>query len=133
MPVERRKSKRVNVRAGVYACTVPEFLRVGAIVDISMEGLSFKYIKGDKRFRPIDEVATIEIFDEAGRFHLQGIQFKPSYTAPYGKPDSLVSSFMRRLGGRFENLSPDQGKHLRHFITEFAVSGDSRRLARKGV
>jgi len=132
MHLERRKSKRFNVREGVFACVVPEFRRVGAIVDIGIEGISFKYIKGDKGYKPLTDVVILEIFDNEGNFHLGGIPFKTSYDVPHGGPHSLVSAFMRRLGGRFEGISSFQRKQLRRFIMEFAVLGKRRRVSWKG-
>jgi len=100
-------------------------------VDINMEGMSFKYIKGEKNYKPLTDVVVLEIFDKEGNFHLEGIPFKTSYDVPHGKPHSIVSTFMRRLAGRFEGISPFQQKQLRLFIKEFTVSDKRRRASQK--
>lgn len=41
---ERRKHKRYHVKEGAYAAISPRSYKIGQIVDISMGGLSFKYI-----------------------------------------------------------------------------------------
>lgn len=42
--VERRKNKRYKAKEGAYAAISPHSRRLGQIIDISMGGLSFKYI-----------------------------------------------------------------------------------------
>jgi hypothetical protein len=41
---ERRKHKRYHANEGAYAAISPRSYKIGQIVDISMGGLSFKYI-----------------------------------------------------------------------------------------
>jgi hypothetical protein len=121
MRVERRKLKRSKLQEGVYACTVPNFLRVGAIVDINLEGLAFKYIINEKQPEDLANIVVLELFDRKEKFHLGGIPFRPSYDVPHGGPNSLVSAFMRRVGGRFAGMSNDQRDQLREFIADLAV------------
>jgi len=118
---ERRKSKRFDVQKGIYAYVVPEFRKVGALADISIEGMSFKYIKGEKGYEPLTGVVELEILDKEGNCHMRGIPLRPSYDVPHKGPHSLVSAFMRRLGGRFEGISSYQRKQLRRFILQSAV------------
>ena len=121
MHLERRKSKRFSIREGIYACVVPEFRKVGAIVDISIDGMSLKYIKGEKGYRPLNGTVVLEIFDKEGHIHLKGLSFKACYDVPRKGSHSLVGAFMGRLGGRFEDISSDQRKQLRRFILKFGV------------
>ncbi|MBW1818448.1 MAG: hypothetical protein JRJ60_14985 [Deltaproteobacteria bacterium] len=90
-------------------------------MDISIEGMSFKYIKGEKGYKPLNGAAVLEIFNKEGNIHLKGIPFKAFYDVPHKRQYSLVSAFMRRLGGRFEGISSDQRKQLRRFILKFAL------------
>jgi hypothetical protein len=121
MYLDRRKSKRFSVQKGIYAYVVPEFRKVGALADISMEGMSLKYIKGDNGYIPLKGKVLLELLDKDGNIYMTGIPFKVCYDVPHKGDHSLVSAFMRRRGGGFKGISPVQRKQLRRFILDFAV------------
>jgi hypothetical protein len=83
--------------------------------------MSCKYIKAYKGYRALNRVIEVEIFDSVSDLHLKEIPFKPTYDVPYRSSHSktsrsLVSVFMRQVGGYFEGMSSDQRKQMRRFI-----------------
>jgi hypothetical protein len=121
MYVDRRKSKRFSVQKGIYAYVVSEFHKMGALADISMDGMSFKYIKDDNGYIPLNDKVLLELLDKDGNIYMTGIPFKACYDVPHKGPHSLVCAFMGRRGGRFKGISAAQRKQVRRFILDFAV------------
>ena len=123
---ERRRLKRFSIRKGKYFYIFHDFRKLGALVEISIKGMSYKYIKGQKGYGRLNEVIEVEICDRTGDSYLKGIPFTPTYDVPHTSPHSwksrsLSSFFMRRVGGDFDGISSDKRKQLRRFIMTFGL------------
>ena len=121
MPEERRKSKRFKVKDGSFACITSKSRKVGAILDISTDGVAFKYMADERWHGPVSGPSELEIFNREGNFHLKGISLEPSSDVPLAGPHFLPSALMRRLGGRFQGITADQWAQLGQFIQKFAT------------
>ena len=89
---ERRKFTRYSTKEGSYASISPDSTKLGQIVDISMGGLSFKYI--DKK--PItsnDKNLQETLFLSSMGYYVGDIDFQT--VSDYEVPDNLIpdSSF----------------------------------------
>ena len=124
LPGERRKSRRFKVKDGSFACLVSESRKVGEILDISAEGMALKFMESGQKHIPLTGTVELEIFNREGKFHLKRIPFKvsskDSLKGP-SSPFSLMTAIMKRLGGRFGHISPDQREQLGFFIEKFTV------------
>lgn len=115
---DRRHSKRYRAKEGVFAVLVAKKDKLGQIKDISMQGLSFRYVNDDIRSRDagelkifiagcglyIDKVATEVISD----FEIKG--------------GFLVSPLkLRQTGIKFINLTPEQKYQIGRFIRKHTI------------
>jgi hypothetical protein len=115
---DRRHSKRYQAKEGVFAVLVAKKDRLGQIKDISMRGLSFRYVNDDNSSRDpgelkifvagsglyIDKVATEVISD----FEIKG--------------GFVVSPLkLRQTGIKFINLTSEQKYQLGRFIRKHTI------------
>ncbi len=118
--VERRRHKRFKVEDGGVALLTPPGPRstiVGHIIDISMTGLSFRYVADDVRLGPSCAL-TIALAEH--EFYLRNLPIETVSDfeiarVPFG------SMSPRRHSLRFGELSEEQTSHLEHFITEYST------------
>jgi len=112
--VERRIHKRYPVEDGAYAALKGEVNKLGQIMDISVGGLSFRYIDiGD---RPKDTF-EIDIYVESNNgFSLEGLATRSMSDREILKKVPFSSIVMRRHSVRFEHLSKNHLAQLQYFI-----------------
>jgi len=113
---DRRRHKRFHVRDTAFVvCRAPWPLptNVGQITDISVDGLAFSYIAGEKRSNNSSE---LDILLGNRSFYLDKVPFKTisDCKAPNKVPFSSIE--MRRCGVQFGKLTPDQISQLKNFI-----------------
>ena len=84
---------------------------MGKLIDISMEGLSFRYIHGLER---LDQTRVLDIFQSTGGFYLGGTEF-------VAVSSSKLSDFVRRFSVRFTGLNRRQRYRLKKFIENFTI------------
>ena len=114
--VDRRRHKRFHVRDTafvVFRAPWPLATNVGQITDISMDGLAFSYIAGEKRSNSSSE---LDILLGNRSFYLDKVPFKTvsDCKTPHKVPFSSIE--MRRCGVQFGKLAPEQISQLKNFI-----------------
>ena len=95
-------------------------VRFGRIENISMGGLSFRYITGEER---TNQSLVLDILVAESGFYLENLTFKN--ISDFETVDEFViNSFKMRLNRvRFEGLKPDAMMKLKHFVENYSVSG----------
>jgi len=115
---DRRRKTRYRVREGAYAALTNSDPRLGQIRDISMVGLSFRYIGGGDSV-PNDSVLKIIL---AGRgLMMDGL---PYYTVSDYEIESeyaLSSLTIRQMHLAFGELSSQQRSKLDAFILNYSM------------
>ena len=84
---------------------------MGKIIDISREGLAFRYIHN---LEWLDQTNFLDIFQAKSGFYLGRAQFKTVSNAK-------ISDFVQRLGVQFSGLNRGQQKRLARFIEEATI------------
>jgi c-di-GMP-binding flagellar brake protein YcgR len=110
--INRRKETRYRVRDGVFAIDTHEPQRLGEVIDISREGIAFRYMDGPNDLCPSTK---LNIFSSTHSLFLSDYNFKNvSDIQIEGHPSSAIH--MRRYGGKFIDLTPQQQEQLDDFI-----------------
>lgn len=115
---------RVSDRSmGEIACAVyrSKPVRFGRIDDISMGGLSFRYINGEERFDPS---LVLDILVADSGFYLENLTFKS--IADFEIADDLtINSFKIRMNRvQFEGLGADRVMKLEYFVENYSVPSE---------
>ena len=114
---ERRKFKRFQVKSSVFVLLGPDFTEFGQIIDISRDGLSFRYLNGTK---PLKEPLEIDIIAGDGKFYLERLSLVP-ITECEDKNGFSVRPLMNRRCVQFGDLMPNQIFGLEYFIRSFTI------------
>jgi hypothetical protein len=116
-PVERRKHRRFQIRQGTYVALVPPYGKVGPVIDISMGGLSFRYVDG----KETTNGSYINILLTEANFYLENVPVKTILDCEI--PDKSASSAiaMRRCGLQFGGLTHNQASQLKFFIENYSI------------
>jgi hypothetical protein len=115
--IGRRRLKRHQVRAGVYALIDKDSSIMGEIREINRKGLSFNYHFDDK---VVPVSSTIDIICLEDDFRLSGL--------PYRRiADLRITKAVRRCSILFGNLTRVQSSQLKSFITKYATVQASHR------
>lgn len=115
---ERRKFKRFQVKEPVFVLLGPDFTEIGQVIDISRDGLSFRYINGGKPQKDSFEIDIM--FGEAG-FYLERLSLVPVSDCAEKQGFSL-RPLMRRRCVQFGDLVPNQISQLEYFIRNFTAT-----------
>lgn len=110
---DRRAHRRYRAGDGAYAALAPDSSKVGPIVDISMDGLCFRYIVHDDQ--PKAPMET-HIYVGDNGFYLEKMPFETVEDAAIDNPSSLSSIIMRQMRVRFVGLTANQKAQLTYFI-----------------
>jgi hypothetical protein len=111
--VEQRKHKRFSVSNGAFIALRPDYLKVGPVANIGMDGLAFTYLVDDGTAP--DQSFELDIFLTDQTFLLEGVPF--TIISDFhidGIPFSSVKT--RQMCVQFGDLTPDQKAHLEYFI-----------------
>ncbi|MCG8473567.1 MAG: PilZ domain-containing protein [Desulfobacterales bacterium] len=111
--VERRRHRRFKASEGAYAALSPDSSKVGPIVDISVDGLCFRYIVHDSQ--PKEPVET-HIYVGDNGFYLEKMPYETVEDVEVRNVSSLSSLIMRQRRVKFVGLSPNQRAQLQYFI-----------------
>ncbi|MGB5991666.1 MAG: hypothetical protein WBG61_04980 [Desulfobacterales bacterium] len=140
--VEQRAHKRFQVNKDVFALIRPaaaEQIRVtdrsmaeiacavyrskpvrfGRIDNISMGGLSFRYITGEERSNPS---LVLDILVADSGFYLENLTFKNISDFEIDEGFEINSFEMRLNRVQFEKLEPAAMMRLKHFVENYSVS-----------
>jgi hypothetical protein len=111
--VERRRQKRFVVREGAFAALIDGNNRLGQIRDISLVGLSFRYIDTEERIRP-DSVLKIIL---AGRgLLMDDLPFTPVSDFEVENDHAFSLLRIRQMHLAFGDLTDQQLSQLDQFI-----------------
>lgn len=108
---ERRAHKRYRLKEDAIVATSA---RLGQIVDISMGGLSFRYIA---KTSTMDETSNeLDIFLSRDDFYLEKVPFEKvsDDVSVYDSPFSIIK--MRRFSVKFGSLTSEQKHQLERFL-----------------
>jgi len=119
--VERRKHERFQVPMGAFVGVGPGFAKVGPLLDISLGGLSFRYI--DSAERP--NGSYLEIFLSDRSLSMSYVPFKTVSDVEIADTEFFNSLPMRRCGVQFGELTHTQISELMYFI-ENQTTGETR-------
>ena len=118
---ERRRDKRFKVMDGGVALVTPpgpHSTVVGDIIDISMNGLSFRYL-ADKALPA--EAKELTIASARDKFYLRGLPIRAVSDFEIAKiPFGSLSP--RRHGLEFGDLTDEQAARLESFIASHAAA-----------
>ena len=118
MPDERRQQKRFKAQEGAFAALVAQQSRLGQIKDISIRGLSFRYIDGNEKLENANELKII--LDDQG-LYLDNVPFKKISDFEIKSEFSFSTVKMRQIGLKFGKLTPGQRDRLNRFIEHHTI------------
>jgi hypothetical protein len=118
MPDERRQQKRFKAQEGAFASLVAQQSRLGQIKDISIRGLSFRYIDGNEKLENANELKII--LDDQG-LYLDNVPFKKISDFEIKSEFSFSTVKMRQIGLEFGKLTPGQRDRLNRFIEHHTI------------
>jgi hypothetical protein len=110
---ERRKSKRFKAAYGAYAVLGPETSKLGQIKDISMKGLSFKYLADEARSNRAGE---LDIIIRQNCFCVKSIPIQTVSDFELAKENPFSTVRLRQQGIQFGELTSDQASQLEFIL-----------------
>jgi len=116
---DRRKQKRYNVVNGAYAVVQPGAAKLGQIRNISLGGLSFKYIASETRN---NAAQNIDILIGKHNFHLKQIPVKSVFDMALEKESPFSTVCMRQQAVQFKDLTEEQAAQLKHLLQHHTTS-----------
>lgn len=115
--VERRKNKRYKAVEGAYAAISPNSHKLGQIIDISMGGLSFKYIDTSNDGMSDDDRTPEEtIFLSSMGYYVGDLPFKTVADYEVTNAPSFSSMKVRKRHVQFTDLSFKQLFDLDYYL-----------------
>ena len=118
MSDERRQQKRFIAEEGAFAALVDQESRLGQIKDISMQGLSFRYIDGHEELDNADELRII--LGNQG-LYLDRVPFVKISDFEIESEFSFSTIKMRQIGLQFRELTAEQKMQLERFIQQHTI------------
>jgi hypothetical protein len=118
---ERRQQKRFKAQEGAFAALVAQESRLGQIKDISIGGLSFRYIDGQEKLENADALKII-LGDEG--LYLDNVPFKKISDFEIENEFSFSRIKMRQIGLEFGELTAEQKMRLDRFIQYHTINED---------
>jgi len=120
--VERRKNKRYKAVEGAYAAISPNSQKLGQIIDISMGGLSFKYIDTSGEAKQDASVNEEAVFLSSMGSYVGDLPFKTVADYEVTNAPSFSSMKVRKRHLSFTDLTFKQlfdlDYYLRNNVTE---------------
>ena len=113
MQEERRQQKRFKAEEGAFAALVDQESRLGQIKDISLRGLSFRYIDGHEK---LENTRELKIILGNRGLYLDKVPFKIISDFKIESEYSFSTVNMRQIGLAFGELTPGQRNRLDQFI-----------------
>jgi hypothetical protein len=114
---ERRKYKRFQVPIGTFVGFGPHFEKAGQILDLSLGGLSFRYMGIDEP----NGSSYLDIFLIDNDFYIRKLPFVTVTDFATVTDKAPISTTLRRRGVKFQTLTRQQRSDLEHFINKHAV------------
>ena len=111
--VERRKYTRFQMKPGAYAVLSPNLVKLGQIIDISLGGLAFRYIRyGTSEIEQPDN--GILLYGK--NMYVDRIPFDIVADVKLSKPGIFSSVLMNKYSVQFKALNNDQMNQIESFI-----------------
>ena len=114
--VERRKHKRYKAIEGAYAAISPNSHKLGQIIDISMGGLSFKYIDTSADSTGTNPLSDESIFLSSMGYYVGDLPFKTISDYEVTNAPSFSSMKVRKRHVQFTDLSFKQLFDLDYYL-----------------
>ena len=114
--VERRKNKRYKAVEGAYAAISPNSHKLGQIIDISMGGLSFKYIDTSTETDQIEFPREETIFLSSMGYYVGDLPFKTVADYELTNAPSFSSMKVRKRHLQFRDLTFKQLFDLDYYL-----------------
>ena len=115
---ERRQVKRFKVADGAFAALVNHGSKLGQIRDISIMGLSFRYIVSEEE---APDARELKIILGSGRLCVDKVPFKLITEFEIESEFSFSVMKMRQVGLQFRKLTPEQRASLNNFIQDHTI------------
>jgi len=115
---ERRQQKRFIAEEGAFAALVDQESRLGQIKDISIRGLSFRYIDSHEKLDNADELKII--LGNQG-LYLDRVPFVKISDFEIKSEFSFSTIKMRQIGLQFGELTAAQKMQLERFIQQHTI------------
>jgi len=115
---ERRQQKRFKAEEGAFAALVDQASRLGQIKDISLHGLSFRYIDS---YEKLENASELKIILGNRGLYLDKVPFKIIFDFQIESEFSFSTVHMRQIGLEFGELSRGQRDQLDQFIRDHTI------------
>jgi PilZ domain len=115
---ERRQQKRFKAEEGAFAALVDQESRLGQIKDISLQGLSFRYIDSSEK---LDNARELKIILGNQGLYLDNVPFKKICDFEIESEFSFSTVKMRQIGLKFGDLTSEQKIRLNRFIERHTI------------
>ena len=121
--VDRRKHKRLQAQEGAFVLLGPNSVILGHVVEISIGGLAFLYITGEKPPSGSSELEILlaEQLEDDNSFYFDKVPFKTISDFAIANELSLGSITIRRRGVQFGELTHNQTSALEYFIQNHTI------------
>jgi hypothetical protein len=117
---ERRREKRFKAAEGAFAALIDQESKLGQIKDISVHGLSFRYIDSSEK---IENAKELKIILGHQGLYLDKVPFKKVSDFEIESEFSFSSVKMRQIGLEFGKLTSEQRMKLNRFIQNHTNGG----------
>ena len=114
--IERRRNKRYKAVDGAYAAISPNSHKLGQIIDISMGGLSFKYIDTSHDEKESDGTPEEAVFLSSMGYYVGDLPFKTISDYEITNTPSFSSMKVRKRHVQFTDLSFKQLFDLDYYL-----------------
>lgn len=114
--IERRKHKRYKAVEGAYAAISPNSHKLGQVIDISMGGLSFKYIDTTSDDTDFEQPSEESIFLSSMGYYVGDLPFKTISDYEITNAPSFSSMKIRKRHVQFTDLSFKQLFDLDYYL-----------------
>lgn len=114
--IERRRHKRYKAVEGAYAAISPHSHKLGQVIDISMGGLSFKYIDTTSDDIEFEQSPEESIFLSSMGYYVGDLPFKTISDYEITNAPSFSSMKIRKRHVQFTDLSFKQLFDLDYYL-----------------
>lgn len=114
--VERRRNKRYKAVDGAYAAISPNSHKLGQIIDISMTGLSFKYIDTSNDDKYENQIPEETVFLSSMGYYVGDLPFRVVSDYEVTNVPSFSSMKVRKRHVQFMDLSFKQLFDLDYYL-----------------
>lgn len=114
--IERRRNKRYKAVEGAYAAISPNSHKLGQIIDISMGGLSFKYIDTSSETEDDRTVREEALFLSSMGYYVGDLPFKTVSDYEVTNAPSFSSMKVRKRHVKFTDLTFKQLFDLDYYL-----------------